>query len=220
MGIGFVLFFWALILGVMAMPFSIALGLWSWWNERRTHGRGWVFKAVVAAALPFILLAYAGAAFGVYAIWCEAVRNVDAGIGDSWRVPVTNDYYFCVIDVPDHGYLLKGGCTGSPIVDGITELAAGGDVVLGKSESTGPFLLDTRTAALQNVASLDDAMAGMTPRPILRTADDFYNDRRWGRADAVAGALIAIPAVTVAIFWYVWFIRSRPAPRHADLETS
>jgi ABC-type dipeptide/oligopeptide/nickel transport system permease component len=99
-GIGFVLFFWALILGVIAMPFSIALGLWSWWNERRAHRRGWVFKAVVAAALPFILLAYAGAAFGVYAIWCEAVRNVDAGIGDGCRVPVTNDYYFCMIDVP------------------------------------------------------------------------------------------------------------------------
>lgn len=217
MGIGFVLFFWALILGAAAVPVSIALGFWSWWNERRTHGRGWIFKAVIAAALPFILLGYAGAAFVMYWIWCEGVRDVDAGIGDTWRVPIGHDYYFCMIDVPDHGYLLKGGCSGSPIVDGITEVGAAGDFVFGKSESPGPFTLDTRTGALRTVASLDDAIPSMTPRPILRTANDFYNDRRWGRADVLAAAVIAAPAFAVTIFWYVWFIRSRPARAPAEI---
>ena len=211
MGIGFVLLFWALILGVVAVPVSIALGLWSWWNERRAHGRGWIFKALIAAVLPFILLGYAGAAFGVYAIWCEAVRDVDAGTGDVWRVPVANDHYFCMIDVPDDGYLLKGGCTGSPIVDGITELAVAGDLVLGTSKSSGTFVFNTRTGAMQSGASLDDALAGMTPGPVLRSANDFYNDRRWGRADVLAAAVFAAPALAVTIFWYVWFIRARRA---------
>jgi hypothetical protein len=209
MGIGFVLVFWALILGVLAIPFSIALGLWSWWNHRSAAGPARVLKILAAAALPFLLLGYGGAAFGVYAIWCEAIRNVDAGIGDSWRVPVGNDHYFCMIDVPDHGYLLKGGCTGSPIVDGITELGVAGDLVFGKSESSGPFMLDTRSGALQNVASMDAALARVTPRPTLRTADEFYNDHRWGQADLIAAVLIAVPAVAVAMAWYFWFIRAR-----------
>jgi hypothetical protein len=60
----------------------VPLGLWSWWNQRRVFGRGGVFKALIAAALPFLLLGHAGAAFAGDAIWREAVRDVDPGIGD------------------------------------------------------------------------------------------------------------------------------------------
>jgi hypothetical protein len=214
-GIGFVLLFWALLLGGAAVVCAIALGLWSWWNERSTFGRGGIVRALAAAALPLLLLVYAGAAFAGYAIWCEAVRDVDPGIGDGWRVPVGNDHYFCMIDIPDDGYLLKGGCSGAPIVHGITELAAAGDLVFGNSESSGPFVLDTRTGALQTIASVDAALARITPRPILQRAADFYADRRWGRADAIAAVLIGVPAIAATISWYLWFIRSRPARRGA-----
>jgi hypothetical protein len=83
------------------------------------------------------------------------------------RVPIGNDYFFCMIDVPDDGYLLKGGCSGAPIVHGITELAAADDLVFGNSESSGPFALDTRTGALQTFANVDAALARITPRPSL-----------------------------------------------------
>jgi hypothetical protein len=100
-----------------------------------------------------------------------------------------------MIDVPEDGYLLKGGCTGAPLVYGISELAAAGDLVLGRSESSGPFVLDTRSGALQTFASVDAALAPMTPRPTLQSAAAFYNDRRWGPADAIAAVLIAVPAL-------------------------
>jgi hypothetical protein len=212
-GIGFVLLVWAVLLSGAAVVSAVVLGFWSWWNQRRAFGRRRVFKIVAAAALPFLLLGYGGAAFAAYAIWCEAVRGVDAGIGDGWRVPVGNDHYFCMIDVPEDGYLLKGGCSGAPIVHGIKELGAAGDLLIGNSDSSGPFVLNTRTGELQTFASVDGALAGIKPQPILRSAGDFYDDRRWGRADVVAAVLIGVPAIATAIVWYFCFIRRSPA-RH------
>ena len=171
---------------------------------------------MAAAALPFLLLGYGGAAFAGYAICCEAV---DAGIGDGWRVPVGNDHYFCMIDVPEEGYLLKGGCSGAPIVRGINKLGAAGDLLVGNSESSGPFVLNTRTAELQTFVSVDAALAGIKPQPILRSAGEFYDDRRWGRADVVAAVLIGGPAIATAIVWYSCFIRRSPARDDAAAAT-
>jgi hypothetical protein len=207
-GIGFVLLFWGLLLGAAAVVCGAVLALWSWWNHRRTLGPTRVFKPLAAGALPFLLLVYGGAAFAAYAVWCEAIRDVDPGIGDSWRVPIGDEWYFCMIDVPDNGYLLKGGCTGAPIVHGITELRAANHVVVGNSESSGAFRLDTRTGTLQTFANMDAALDQMTPRPILESANDFYANRRWGKADVFAAVLIGLPAIAAAIFWYRWFIRS------------
>ena len=154
-----------------------------------------------------------GAAFGAYAIWCETVRGIDPGIGDGWRVPIGNDYYFCMINVPEEGYLLKGGCSGRPVVDQISELADAGDLVIGSSQSNGAFVLDTRTGTLQTFANLDAALAHLPTRPTLQTAAEFYTDRRWGGADAIAAVLIGAPAIGATMLWYFCFIRARPARR-------
>jgi hypothetical protein len=121
LGIGFVLLFWAVIFGGAAVVSAVVLGLWSLWNHRAVIGRREVLKAVAAAALPILMFGYGGAAFVGYAVWCETLRGVDPGIGDVWRVPVGKDHYFCMIDVPEEGYLLKAGWSGAPIVHGITE---------------------------------------------------------------------------------------------------
>lgn len=209
MGIGVVLLIWAVIFGGVAVVSAVVLGLWSLRSHRAVVGRREVFKAVAAAALPLLMFGYAGATFAAYAIWCETIRGVDPGIGDGWQVPVGNDHYFCMIDVPEEGYLLKGSCSGAAIVDGITRIGSSGDLVFGNSTSSGAFVFDTRTGALQTFANMDAAVARITPRPILEGAGEFYTRHRWGYADAVAAALVAVPAMVIAIFWYVWFIRAR-----------
>lgn len=209
MGIGFVLLIWAAIFGSAAVVSAVALGLRSLRNHRAVIGRRKVFKAVAAAALPILMFAYAGAAFAVYTIWCETIRGVDPGFGDAWQVPVGNDHYFCMIDVPAEGYLLKGGCSGAPIVRGITLIGSSDDLVFGNSKSSGPFVLDTRTGVLQTFARMDTAVAQITPRPTLQVASDFYARHRWGSADAIAVVLIGVPALAIATFWYLRFIRVR-----------
>jgi hypothetical protein len=212
-GIGCVLFVWALALGSGAVVSAALLALWSWRNQRRAFGYARILKVLAAAALPFLLLIYGAVAFAGYAIWCETFRHVDVGIGDVWQVPVGNDHYFCMIDVPDNGYLLKGGCSGRPIVDEIIELAAADDLVIGNSKSHGAFELDTRTGTLLTFTSMEAVLARTTPRPVLRKANDFYSHRRWGYADAIVAALIGGQGIAITIFWYLWFLRMpKPAP--------
>src|SRR5687768_10851616 len=105
MGIGFVLMIWALLLGCAAVPIAIALTIWSSRNWRESKSTTKLFRPIGAALLPFILLAYGGAAFIGYAVWCVKVRRVDPGIGDAWVVPVGNGYFFGMIDIPEHGSL-------------------------------------------------------------------------------------------------------------------
>jgi hypothetical protein len=211
-GLGFVLVFWALLGGIGAVVCALALGAWSWWNHRRAPGCIRILHPLAAAALPFLLLAYAGAAFTGYAVWCAAIRDVDPGIGDGWQVPLGHDLFFCMIDVPDEGFLLKGGCSGSAIVAEITELGGSDDVLVGSSRSSGPFVLDMRTGKLQAFSNIDAALSNVTPRPSLQSADDFYRARRWGLADAIAAVLIVIPAIVASLLWYLWFVR-RPMPQ-------
>ncbi len=210
MGIGFVLLIWAVLLGCAALPVGLGLGVWSWRNQRTAPESRGMLRPIAAAALPFVLLVYCGATFIAYAIWCEEVRHVDAGIGDSWAVPVGDDHFFCMIDVPDDGYLLKGGCSGAPAVSGITELAEIGDRIVGNSRSRGPFVLDTRSGAVQTFATLEAALGQFSPRPSVQTAKSFYLRRRWGWADLAAGVLTGVPAAGIVIVWYRRFIR---APR-------
>ncbi len=210
MGIGFVLLLWAVLLGCAGLPVGLALGLWSWRNQRRSPSRAGMLRPIAAAALPFVLLAFGGAAFIAYAIWCEEVRHVDAGIGDSWAVPVGNDHFFCMIDVPDDGYLLKGGCSGTPAVDDVSELTEVGDRIVGNSRSSGPFVLDTRSGALQTFATLEAALGQFSPRPSVQTANSFYVRRRWGWADLAAGVLTVVPAGGILIVWFRRFIRVPP----------
>ena len=66
---------------------------------------------------------------------------------------------------------------------------------------------------MQTFASIDTAVARITPRPTLQGTGDFYARRRWSSADAIAVVLIGVPALAIAIFWYLWFIRSGPTGR-------
>lgn len=211
MGLGFVLLVWAVLLACGGVPVAVGLGVWSWRNRRRSLTERWPLSALAAAALPFVLLAYGSAAFLSYAFWCESVRHVDAGIGDTWAVPVGNDHFFCMIDEPDRGYLIKSGCTGVPAVSGIAEIAAVGDRIVGNSQSSGPFLFDTRSSELKTFSSLDAALGQFSPHPTLQTAHSFYLRRRWQWADLAAVALISVPAVGILIGWYRWFIRAPQA---------
>jgi hypothetical protein len=212
MGIGFVLMLWALLLGCAAVPVSIVLAIWSSRNGRGSKPIANVLRTIAAALLPFILLAYGGATFIGYAIWCERVRHVDPGIGDGWAVPVANNYSFWMIDVPDHGSLGKADGSSAAVISDVVELAEVGDRVIGRSTSKGLFVLNTRSGELNAFLESEAMPKEVSSLPPLQSANDFYIHRRWGLLDLVAVTLIGSLGAALIFLGYRFFIRP---PSHA-----
>ncbi|HEX8245599.1 MAG TPA: hypothetical protein VF541_18955, partial [Longimicrobium sp.] len=185
MGILFVLFFWMVFLGFWALLGAVVIGGWSWvWGRRR--GQPSPARALLAAALPFVLMAVGLAWFVGYATFSVSVRGMDEGIGDGWRVPVGHGWSFCMIDASEDGYLSNEQCLGSPPVYEITELAEAGGTIVGVSRDTGPFALDLATGQITAYGSRTEAAARLPRGARLRSAQDFYMQKRFGWPDTAA----------------------------------
>src|SRR5258708_33756643 len=156
MGLGFVLFAWLLIFGCIGLPVAGGLATWSWlWGRKRGKPSRW--RAVAAAVLPFVLIDVGLGWFLGYVAYSWSVRRVDPALGDSWAVPLKHNYFFCMIDVPDDGYLMKGECSGSPPVAKITEIAEAGDAIVGVSREIGPFVFDVRSGEVTRFSTVTAA---------------------------------------------------------------
>jgi hypothetical protein len=210
-GLGFVLFAWLLIFGCIGLPVAGGLATCSWlWGRKRGKPSRW--RAVAAAALPFVLIAVGLGWFFAYAAYSWSVRRVDPALGDSSAVPLKHNYFFCMIDVPDDGYLMKGECSGSPPVAKITEIAEAGDAIVGVSREIGPFVFDLRSGEVARFSTVAEAASKVSPAPVLKSADAFYRERRFGWQDLVAVALLGTAVVGVSALWLLRFVRP-PSPR-------
>lgn len=148
--------------------------------------------------------------FLCYAAYSSSVRKVDPGLGDIWAVPLRHGYFFCMIDVPDSGYLMKHDCSGVPPIADIRELAEVGDVIVGSSGQSG-FVFDTRTGDLKRRDSTAAALAQFSPPPKLQTSEQFYRTRRFGWQDLVALAILLGVVAAISWLWFAFFIRMRSA---------
>jgi hypothetical protein len=119
--------------------------------------------------------------------------------------------FVCMIDVTDHGYLMKDGCSGLPPVYGIRELAEAGDVIIGSSDDVGAFVFDMTSGELKPQPSTSAALAHFSPAPRLQTADEFYRSRRFGWQDLAALAILLLMVASTSWLWFTRFIRTRPA---------
>ncbi|MDX6613543.1 MAG: hypothetical protein QOD75_2729 [Blastocatellia bacterium] len=198
---------WAVLLGCAAVPVSIALTIRSSRNWRESKSTTKLFRPIGAALLPFIILAYGGAALIGYAVWCERVRHVDPGIGDGWAVPVANNYSFWMIDVPEHGSLGKEDDSSAAVVSEVVELAEVGDRIIGRSTSKGLFILNTRSGELHAFLESDAVKKEISALPTLESANDFYIHRRWELLDLVAVTLIGSLGLALILLGYRFFIR-------------
>lgn len=207
MGIGFVLLIWMVLCGLAAVPISAAVAYWSWRNSRDTSVLN-ARRSMRAALLPFLLIVVGLVWFIAYGVYCEVVRGVDPGIGDMAMVPIVNGYSLCMMDVPAQAYVMKGGCGGVALVDGIRQLGIAGDLVVGASSESPGFVLDTRTGAVSRFPDSAAALAQAPAAAPLHPSNEFYSARRYGWQDVAAGAaLLAALAVVVAL-WYRRFIRA------------
>jgi len=189
-----------------AAAFLAAAGL-GYWNWRRARSP---VRAVVAGLLPFVMLAYGVAWFAAYAIHAQAVRRVDVGIGDGWQVPLAHEYFFCMIDVPDAGYVMKDGCSGAAAVDGVSRISEAAGLVVGETGDAHAFVLDTRTGALRTYETPAAALKDVVQVPPLQSAYEFYSARRFGWPDLVALILLVVPQAALAWWWLKRSFAHRP----------
>lgn len=209
MGLGIVLLFWG-VLSVMATAGgAVALaGLVYWIDRRRGQFRKrWL---VSAAALPFLFTAYLWGAFAVYGVWCEVVRDVDLGIGDSWRVPLGGGYSLTMIDTPDQAFLNDRG--GQQSHSGLKRIGSAGNLVAGEDDR-GFFLLDSGRHTDTSFASEAElrrqvSSAGAGPLSLV-PPEEFYDSHRWGILDGVAAALALGPPFAGLLAFGILFARSR-----------
>ena len=199
MGIGFVIIIWGIIFTILFAPTSFFIGLAVRWWVLRREGRVISFRrAMTFGIFPFILLVYGFFALIGYAFHCELVRKVDPGIGDGWQVPLGNDYYLCMIDTPEHGYLMRHECSGSPISDGISKINVFDHVVAGKAKID--FTLDLTDGHLAEFDAASEKFQIYENE--LVSVNQFYIERRWSYIDVIALLIIGIPALFFIKWWY------------------
>jgi hypothetical protein len=124
----------------------------------------------------------------------RSVRGVDLGLGDSWRVPRPHGYTLTMIDTPDQAFV--SAPSGTQLHYELTRIGATDRFVA--VEHGGQFvLIDVRSGSesvLPTEPDLQAALSAAGESAIeLLPPDDFYNEHRWGMADAVAGVLAFIP---------------------------
>ena len=199
MGIGVVLLVWFAIGTVIAAIGGAALGVVAYVVRRRSGRRAWPWVLAFAAA-PFAFLVYLFVAYGVYAVWCDAYRGVDPGIGDSWRVPLQNGYAFEAIDTYDQSFIESPGRHTKHL--GLVRIGQSGDLIFG-SEPAGFFLINTRTGSDSLFSSETEFRQALRASGATSIAVEepsaFYSSHRWTAEDAVAFAIILAFPVLCAL---------------------
>jgi hypothetical protein len=209
MGIGFVFLFW-LIAGIVITLFaSRVLGSLTgkFLNKSPAGPRR---RAIIAAKtlLP-VAMVIAFSAFIGYCKWCETVRGMDAGIGDSWGVPLGLGYSLQMIDIPENAFVQTP--SGNQV--GLKRLGYDDRFLYIETAPDKYFLIDKKTGnSMQDLTTqtLDRQLKESgAPLAILRSPEEVYRTLRWGIEDIVAGLLIlALPVfLTLAVLFYVIKVR-------------
>jgi hypothetical protein len=209
MGIGFILAFFVIVgIGVSMVFAIIAIARVS---LNKPPGPERSSAQIKAGCFPFILLGYLGISFFMYSIFCETVRGVDPGIGDSWRVPLAGEYSMVMIDLPTEASIHKSRSSESYLYT-ITKINVVDDLIAGTTDKpSGYFLIDTKSGDEHIDLTQTDfrtiiAQKGLR-NPELISPNALYSRLRWTFADAMA--VVVILGVPVVIF-ALWRRNSQP----------
>jgi hypothetical protein len=189
-GIGFVLFAWAIVGMVVAVGCSILLGELTWRATFRLNRPRRIRSVVAIAALPPVCVVCGLAGFVWYAAWCES-RGVDPGMGDSATAPIGSGYQLVLgegirayVESPKREqFELVADAIGIDTETIYFETAGSIYQLIEKASgrtSTG-LSRSELTARLQTLGQ---------PAPRFRSPAQAYSDFRWSARD-----LLAIPMI-------------------------
>jgi hypothetical protein len=194
MGLGFVLICYFVLGAFLALFTGAILAIIMALCTKGTVPR--IIKAILAFIFPSALLFYFMAAFIIYGLWCEFVRNVDCGLGDGWKLPLNKGYTLQMIDIPEHGFIVAPD--GRNILQGVEQIAMKSMIVFLKTkESPSYHMLDTTNGTIDSFEDQTDFEKYCQNRnlqpPEFQTVNRFYLSRRWTYADIIAVIVILLP---------------------------
>lgn len=199
MGIGIVIIFWAVVLGILSIPFAMLLfyvARYTGGKDRSKRVLKWILISAPLGAM------YALGAFILYALWCHEYRGVDPGICDTWYVPLDEELELSFIDVPDKGSIHeRGKGVGVSLLSDITHIGQVTNYIYGYIGENDAFILNKTNKVIAYVQKvrLSAALAekGITepiqPIGVYR----FYVVQRWGWEDIIAAVIIGFLALVI-----------------------
>jgi len=213
MGIGFVLLvYFVLCLGA-AVVCSLVLGPVTWWLLRRARPSPRNFAVVSVVLLPPVSVVCGLLGFVGYGIWCETVRGVDAGLGDSWRVPLGSGYELIMVDTPEQAVIQTP--TRQQLGFGLKRLGYNDLTIYFETEHDKFQLVEKKSGLSSMGLSQAELMTKLqslgSPVPALRPPDRVYQSLRWGAKDLFAIPMVfGVPALlTLVVLSYIRRVRRK-----------
>ena len=226
-----VLIAWAIVGTILSGIASIVLGGSTALLTKKVH-RWRRTTILMAAALPFLCLAWAGGVFIFQAIINEALFHRDPGLGDAWETPLPNGYALLMIDETDQGSVynpktqVPGGVSEQEDAPfGVRVLQVQGRYIIGgldskafgssnenKTRVDSYFLLDTQSSKRTNYPTYDALFQAATQvgiQPKLEPIAKVYSDYRFTWFDVVSAVLYFVPPLLALLVLIWWVLRLR-----------
>lgn len=135
-------------------------------------------KILVAFLSPYFFLITFGVSGLIGSIAVSMMKNIDIGVGDCWRVPLSDNYLFMAIDEPDVAYIRADDAYGGSLVDGITEIQLTDSLAVGKTTKQSYFTFNIHNAHIRNYTTeeeLEEALPELTLD--LHDSSQFISER-------------------------------------------
>lgn len=211
MGLGFVLLIYLIVCLCAAAILSLVFGVMTWRILRHAKRASRIRAVVTVILLPPLSVVCGLFGFILYGLWCEMVRGVDPGAGDSFRVQIGSGYQLEAIDTMDQAFIRTP--SGEEFGWSMKRVGFDDRTVYFETQSgtfeliekiNGQAIKDvTYTTLLQKLQELGSSSVN------LRTPDVVYDDLRWEMKDLAAIPLIfGVPGfLTVGVAAYIWRVR-------------
>lgn len=199
MGIGFVIIFHLLFLTIVSTIMGITIGLTTYFKDKSRS----VLNSLIKSGIPFVFLFSLYFLILIGATIISIYKNVDIGIGDSWKVPLNNKCDLNFIDLPEQASIY---CGKESLVNDISHLKQDKDKIYGKTYEDEFFSYNLTTSILKKYKSETEFISNETENPkTFFTAMKFYSERKneiCGTETNIMGILSLMLSILITILYF------------------